>query len=341
MKPRDSRLFLLAAASIVSMCWPPAPAWCQLDDFELAPSVEKTRIPPRLKQTQFGRQAVTPEDIKKVEALRLDIERLYQTKSFEEAEPVYRQYVSLLGKIAPSDGKFASALQHYADLLRKLHKEAEAGAADAQATAILTKAETAGIAYGFKDYRLGMSLDDFAKLIPPGGDAKKVKGVCSCDAGQNVEATTPADKNAKVIQCGFWRLEPNGVVTVPYSMTVANIECSPDFRFVEQDGVYRLYEINIVVYSSNYEPIKAALVGKYGDPTSQEVEKMRTEMGNNFPLTNLFWDNGISKIRLSNADGTNTGRAKLRYIHRQLFLAYAKRINDAKDSPNKEATTDL
>jgi hypothetical protein len=68
---------------------------------------------------------------------------------------------------------------------------------------------------------------------------------------------------------------------------------------------------------------------------------MRTEMGNNFRLTNLIWDNGVSRIRLSNADGTNTGIAKLVYSHRQLFLSYAQRVNEHRQIPAKRAEKDL
>jgi hypothetical protein len=330
-----SCLALLSASAL-------SPAWCQLDSFELPPGIEKTRIPKQLRPTSPSyKPKVSPEEIRRIETLRMDIERYFGSKSYAEAEPFYSQYVTALEKVGIDDTRLASALQNYASLLRKLHKDTEAQAAEVKASAILTRSNATQLTYGLKEYRLGMSLDEFARMTPPGGDITKVKGICSCDPGQTVEPVSEEDKKAKVVQCGFWELAADGSVKGPYSMTVANIQCEPDFRFVENDGAYRLYEISIAFYNSNFETIKKALIEKYGEPSGQEVEKLKTDMGNNYPLTNLIWDNGVSKIRLTNAEGTNTGRAKLRYIHRVLFLAYAKRVNEVKDSPGKQAATDL
>jgi hypothetical protein len=318
------------------------PAWCQLDSFELPPGIEQTRIPKRLRPTSpVYKPKVSPEEIRRIETLRQDIERAFGSKNYAEAEPFYSQYVAALEKVGIDDSRLATALQNYAALLRKLKKDAEAQTVEIKANAILTRSGAAQLTYGLKEYRLGMSLDEWARLQPPGGDVKKVKGICSCDAGQTVEPLSDDDKRAKVVQCGFWELGPDGSVKGPHSLTVANIQCEPDFRFVEDDGVYRLYEISIAFYNSNFDTIRKALVEKYGEPSGREVEKLKTDMGNNYPLTNLIWDNGVSKIRLTNAEGTNTGRAKLRYIHRVLFLAYAKRVNEVKDTPGKQAATDL
>lgn len=319
-----------------------SPAWGDYDAFELPPGIEQTRIPRPLKSGMRSYRSANPEDIRRIEALRASIERYFTAKSYVEAEPLYTQYVGLLEKVGADDSQVASAFQNYAQLLRKLNKDEDANAAEIKANAILTRSGVERQAFGLKEYKLGMTLDDFAKIAPPGTDPKKVKSVCSCDAGQSVESVTPEDKDAKVIKCGFWNLAPDGTIAhKPHALSVANIECEPDFRFVETDGVYRLYEISIAFYNSDFDKIKKALIGKYGEPTGQEVEKLRTEMGRIYPLTNLIWDNGVSKIRLANAEGTNTGRAKLRYIHRQLFLAYAKRVTDAKDSSGKQAATDL
>jgi hypothetical protein len=317
------------------------PAWCQFDGFELPPGIENTPIPKQLRPGRAAQPGVSPEDVRRIEALRQDIDRNFKAKSYEQAEPFYSQYVALLEKIGADDAKLASALQNYAELLRKLNRSAEAEPVEIKANAILNRSEVTRKTFALKEYRLGMSLDEFARLTPPGTDVKKVKAVCSCDGGQTVETMSDEDRKAKVVQCGLWELAADGKVAAPYSITVANIQCEPDFRFVESDGAYRLYEISVAFYNSNFDKIKDALVQKYGEPTGKEVEKLKTDMGNNYPLTNLIWDNGVSKIRLTNAEGTNTGRAKLRYIHRQLFLAYAKRINDAKDSPGKRASTDL
>ena len=339
--------FALSLLLVTGLLLPQLPAFCQAmtDDFSLPAGVENTVIPKRLHQ--FAPRATTtgpsPLDVKQIESFRTAIENCFHQKDYAAAEPIYTQYVALLEKVAPNNEALATALQNYSELLRKLHKEDRAIDAEKQAHAILTHLEGHGMAYGLKEYRLGMSLDDFTKLAPPGLEPTKLKVVCSCDAGQTVEVVNDADKAANIIQCGLWQKGPGAtdMVTDPQPITVAGIKCNPDFKFIQDDGVYKLFEISIPFYSSNFADMKSALVAKYGEPASQKVEKMRTEMGNIFPLTNLIWDNGVSKIRLSNADGNNLGRAKLRYLHRVLFLAFSKRINESRHAPVQQASDDL
>lgn len=327
--------FVLAPIAAIVLA---IPALAQYDAFELPPGIENTPIPRRLKSST---RAATAEDLRQIDQYSQQIESLYKAKNYADAEPLYLRYITTLERIAPQSSAYTSALQNYADLLRKLGKEAEAGAIEVKATALITRSQKGDVTYGLKEYRLGMSLDDFAKLgVPAGADANLVKSICSCDANQNAEILTKSDRDANVIQCGFWQ-KGKGDVNVPFKITVAGFQCAPDFRFIQENGIFRLYEINVSLYSSNYGDMKRALEGKYGQPAQTQVEKMKTEMGNIFPVTNLIWDNGISRIKLTNADGTNLGRARLRFVHRQLFLSYAKRVNDAGDSAVKRASDDL
>lgn len=198
--------------------------------------------------------------------------------------------------------------------------------------------------FSLKEYKLGMSLDEFTHAPPPvSTDGSKVKCVCSCEPGQTIETVNEEDKKAKVVACGFWTTPAAGgtLTAGPYRMTVASVPCSPDFRFIEDNGVYRLFEIGISFYSSNYEDMRKALVQKYGKPTGQTVQKIKLDDGNIYPATYLNWDNGVSRIRLANIDGTNIGRAKLRYLHQRLVLAYASRINQYRSTPLQRASDDL
>jgi hypothetical protein len=197
-------------------------------------------------------------------------------------------------------------------------------------------------AFSLKEFKLGMSLDDFSKMAGPiGAEPGKVKAVCSCEANQNVENLNAEDQAAKIIQCGFWNKVGDKLEGGPYRMTVAGIQCSPDFRFIEDNGVYRLFEISIAFYSSNFKDMQAALTQKYGPPASEKSLKMTTEMGNIHKATNLIWDNGISRIRLTNVDGNNIGRARMRYIHYRLAAAYNSRVNQNRADPNRRASDDL
>ncbi len=223
----------------------------------------------------------------------------------------------------------------YTPIPKRLHQYSTSPPAKAADAPVVT-------AFGLKEFRLGMSLDDFTKGSGPGGsNPLKVKAICSCEANQSIEIVSPEDQTAKVVQCGFWNKKGDQVNDGPYRMTVAGLLCSPDFRFIEDGGVYRLFEISIAFYSSNFKDMEAALTNKYGPPTSEKQEKMKTESGNLHLVTNLIWDNGVSRIRLSSVDGSNTGRAKLRYIHERLAVAYASRVNDQRSAPTRRASDDL
>jgi hypothetical protein len=197
-------------------------------------------------------------------------------------------------------------------------------------------------AYSLKEFKLGMSLDDFTKAGPPAGaDRATIKGVCSCDAGQTLESVTPEDAKAKTIVCGFWSKAGDQIAAQPYRMTVAGVQSSPDFRFIEDGGIYRLMEISISFYSSNFKDMDNALTAKYGNPAAVRKEKITTESGNIYPSTNLIWDNGVSRIRLSDVDGNNIARAKLRYIQLRLYRAYNARLDSQHASPVQHASDDL
>jgi hypothetical protein len=198
------------------------------------------------------------------------------------------------------------------------------------------------IAYSLKEWKLGMSLDEFTRMpLPAGADPKSVKAVCSCEANQSLEVATEDEKRAKTIVCGIWAKPADVVAATPYRMTVAGIECSPDFRFLEDGGIYKLMEISITFYSSNFKKMQDALTAKYGQPVAVRKEKITTGSGNNFEAHYLIWDNGVSRIRLSDVDGNNTTRAKLRFIQLRLISAYNARLDTRESAPTKRASEDL
>jgi hypothetical protein len=321
------------------------PAFAEWDEFQLPPGIEQTRIPRRLPSSGRLAPRVDPALIAEIDRTRAAIERLYARGDYEAAEPLYAQYVDLVGRAAPGDVRLAYALQNYGELLQKLHRYGDAAKIDSRAQTLFVENNIKEQPFALKQYQLGMTLDEFTKMSPP-GLTDKVKTVCSCDQGQTEEVVSQDEILAKVVNCGFW-LNPEKApagksgIRKPYKMTVGSIECRPDFRFIEADGGYRLFDISLTFFASHYDEMRQALVAKYGPPKDETVENMRTEMGNNFRLTNLIWDNGVSRIRLSNADGTNVGIAKLVYSHRQLFLSYAQRLNEHRQIPAKRAEKDL
>jgi hypothetical protein len=199
------------------------------------------------------------------------------------------------------------------------------------------------LAYSLKEFKLGMSLDDFTKgtMAVAAQNPAAPKAVCSCEAGQTLEVVSEEDQKAKVIVCGFWSKSGDVISAQPHRMTVGGIQCSPDFRFIEDGGIYRLFEISISIYASNFKDMREALTSKYGPPAATRVEKVTTESGNIYKATNLIWDNGVSRIRLSDVDGNNTTRAKLRYLQLRLATAYIDRINSQRATPVRRASDDL
>jgi tetratricopeptide (TPR) repeat protein len=331
--------WLMSLLTLAAVCSGQPPAWAY-DSFELPASVEQTRIPRRLPGGDHLSPKVDPALLAEIDRQRAAIERLYAKGDYVAAEPIYNNYVQLMEKVAPDDARLAYALLNYGDLLERLHKYNESSIVVGRAQEILARHDLQAMPYALKQWKLGMTLDEFAKLPPPDA-AGKVKSICSCDAGQTLEQTSAEDKATEVVQCGYWAVSDKAGMTVPYKMTVAGIECRPDFKFIRDDKAYRLFEISLSFFGSNFENMKQALVSRYDKPQEETVENMKTEMGNIFPLSNLIWDNGVSKIKLTNADGTNVGLAKLRFVHRQLMLVCAKRQSEQTSMPVQRAGQDL
>jgi hypothetical protein len=321
------------------------PGLAQQDDFSLPDGVEKTpefmRIP--LPKYTTPKKRSLEEEGKAIEDMRLLIKKYYAESNYQAAEPIYGRYVVMLEKVGATDAQQSEALQNYADLLRKLHKDSEAMAIEERAHAILARSESKGIPFALKQFRLGMSLDDFSNLPAPAVETgTSIKPICSCDKDQTVEVINSAeDRAAKMIQCGYWTSTSKDGPWTPYVMTVAGIRCTPDFKFIEDKGAYKLFEISISFYSSNYDDMQKALLSKYGEPTGNHSEKVKTPMGNIFKQQQLSWDNGVSKIKLDNVDGTSLEKARLTYIHRQLFLVYAQKLNEPENKQMKHARDDL
>ncbi len=282
----------------------------------------------------------SPADYKAIEETRALIGRYYAQGNYESAQPLYCRYISLLEKVGAEDAKLALALQNYADLLRKLSLGTDADTAEAKAQRLLMKSQ-GKTPYALKEFQLGMSLDEFSRMKPPplptGGE---VKPVCSCDAGQTVEKLSAEDSSCEIVQCGFWRVgsEPNNWLPAP--MSVAGIACTPDFRFVMDQGSYHLFEIYMSFFSSNFKQMRDALIKKYGEP-SELTEKVRGASGAVYTDNILVWDNAVSKIKLRKMDGTSPDRSSLRYIHRSLYLQYIRRVNELRDQDANKHAGDL
>lgn len=284
------------------------------------------------------RASMLTDDTTALESYRLLINRYVRENKLGEVEPYYKSYIQLLEKTRADKAQIAGALQRYSELLKKLGRIPESKAAEIKAHGLLT-GEDVRDSYSLKEYQLGMSLDDFVRLPPPVSAAGPVKAVCSCDAGQKVEILTPEDENAGIVLCGYWVAA--GPLLTPHKMTIANIECVPDFRFIMDKGVYRLMEITTSFYSSYFPNMKTALQGKFGTPATNAVNKRRTETGNIFPETMIEWDNGISKIRLRNIDGLTFDKARLRFVHKPLHQIWSKAVQTNQEQPKTNSIGDL
>jgi len=284
------------------------------------------------------RQSILSDDSTALESYRLLINRYVRENKFAEVEPYYKSYIQLLEKTRADRAQIAGALQRYSELLKKLGRIPESKAAEIKAHGLLT-GEDIRDGYSLKEFHLGMSLDDFVRLPPPVSAQGPVKVVCSCDAGQKVEILTPEDEAAGLVLCGYWVNAGN--LLSPHKMTIANIECVPDFRFIRDKGIYRLMEITTSFYSSYFPNMKTALQGKFGTPASNSVNKRRTETGNIFPETLIEWDNGISKIRLRNIDGLTFDKARLRFVHKPLHQIWSKAVQANQEQPKTNSIGDL
>lgn len=263
--------------------------------------------------------------------------------SYAEAEPAYIQYLTLLQKSGADDAKLAFEFHNYAELLKKLSMFDQARKAESRAESFRIRALRPPV-YAFKQYPLGITLGDFCKLPPPPdpeGKGAKLKMVCSCDQGQTVERLTPEDKAAGVIVCGLWKEIGTPPVLHSAYLPVGNTHCTPDFRFINDKGTYRLFEITMSFYSSSYDRFFEALEAKYGAPCDKETEKIQSESFKMWHDERFMWNNRVSTIVLAKMDNRSLERSRLRYLHDKLYQLFLRRLADANRQPTKETVHDL
>lgn len=79
--------------------------------------------------------------------------------------------------------------------------------------------------------------------------------------------------------------------------TFANVYCRPVFRFVKApDGKLRLYTMQTMFYSEDWDQMREALVAKFGQPTSISSESVQNRMGAQFENDSALWESDASSL---------------------------------------------
>lgn len=79
--------------------------------------------------------------------------------------------------------------------------------------------------------------------------------------------------------------------------TFANVYCRPVFRFVKAaDGKMRLYTMQAMFYSEDWDQMREALVAKFGQPTSSGSESVQNRMGAQFENDSALWESDASSL---------------------------------------------
>jgi len=227
------------------------------------------------------------------------------------------------------------------------------------AIACLATVAHAADPYTFRDYKLGMTLDEFKALPYPelneeitkksyGSelDPKTIRLVCSDQENEPYGMKVYGHGLAPTgIRC-MWRhseytshlqglssgyKNPAGGAWI--SVGAINSQ-EVEFDFGPDDaGVQRLYRIHTTGPNSRFDAELEAFTTKWGKPTSVTQEDLQNGMGNHFASGHVKWQNGVSTIELIQRVG-DINTMSISYYHDTLFTQAAARAK-AQEPPPK------
>ena len=138
--------------------------------------------------------------------------------------------------------------------------------------------------YSFKDFKLGMTLEEFNKLTPS-------------------ETYKFDDKRFQVYRM--------------IDTTIGGIKCHAFFMFNDYGKGLQLYTINITIQKDDFPSVKDALIHKYGSPVNTSKITKSNAMGAKFDGEQLIWINETSLISAESI-GAKIDEAYIMFVHSKL-----------------------
>jgi len=149
--------------------------------------------------------------------------------------------------------------------------------------------------YAFKEFRLGMTINEFNKLKPNVTYKNKREYQTSCFVD-----TTIGGANGKAY-----------------------------FIFDEYGKEPQLSFISVTIKKSDFDNVKDALLTKYGKPTSVSEEIKSNAMGAKFSSIKMVWQNDVSQLYIESV-GEKINESQMILFHRKLGKSKQEKKDAAK-----------
>lgn len=183
----------------------------------------------------------------------------------------------------------------------------------------LALAPTASLAqdFDFRGARLGMSLDEFEALPPING------GRTSCSTMRQLsQPETSPDSVAGVLLCSR-----EGDAPFAEDDFVRQMLTRVSYRFLPaEDGVPRLWKIEMRVVRGNVPQARTALVERFGSPERVDQSQLTNLFGARLTRNTDMWTNDTSNIFLASiCESVDYGCVA--YINNDLTRVYESRTS--------------
>lgn len=154
--------------------------------------------------------------------------------------------------------------------------------------------------FAMRGVELGITMAQFRQITPPndGNRYSELQTLCSHDPQGQKVGLSSEDKADGIIECKWFSRDS----LVPYGISehwvdIGTGKGSPTFRFLEQAGQLRLFQISFYANATYYPGILDALTRGYG-AAKTTVDPFQTLSGSNFTSATSVWDNRLSTITL-------------------------------------------
>lgn len=184
--------------------------------------------------------------------------------------------------------------------------------------------------FSMRGVELGITIDEFrAAQIPNDEDRyDRLQSWCSNDTLPNtirIEGSSE-DQRDGIVECQWFSADllVSSRVLWAHWVKIGSGSGIPLFRFIESDGVLRLFQITFYANNEYHPAILDALSRGYGAP-HDAVEPFQTLSGSRFTSATSVWDNGHSSITLIQRC-RHLERYCLTYEHSDLVEMYRERL---------------
>lgn len=177
--------------------------------------------------------------------------------------------------------------------------------------------------FGFRDYRLGMTLEQF-RAVPVQDERGRKHRIACADRALQIDGISLSEKEAAagLVRCAF-QGEINGKWYTGGVLINSTTEAQILFSF--HRGV--LYDIEMWSNIGAAAEIKEGLVSRFGKPALEEPFHFQTRSGAVFPARRTAWLSSLDQIEILAPDRAAT-RVTVRYLDKEVSAKVADMTRD-------------